>query len=199
MSWYSVFQKSLPTLLKIGGTAYGAYQASKANEAAAQNMQAANNRMIQQQQANQAQSASGLSRVQDIIRRGSALTPYQKSQIDDARRQTVNAMSASGLRGSGRATVAAVRNVEENMKGRFMDANQQRADNAATGLSQQYFNTSNNISNGLINQGNISAGQTLSNASIRGQAIGDIGAVIADEIRQKYRPTSQDQDKPSEV
>lgn len=199
MSWYDLFKTSLPTLLQVGGTMYGASMANKANAQAAQQMQQANQQAQQMQANQQAQASTGLVHTNDIIRRGSALTPYQKLQMDDARRQTLNAMSASGLRGSGRATVAAVRNVEENMRGSFMNANQQRADNAATGLTNQYFNTGNSASNLALNSGSIGAGQSTASASIRGQAIGDIGAVIADELRQRSRPTSQDTDKPSET
>lgn len=209
MSFWDFALKLAPTVIAAGATIYGAKQASEANDKAAQTaskaqagataaeleaIKVAEGTMRQQQQ----QASPGLMRIQDVIGRSEALTPEQQIALNDARRTTVDTLAGGGLRGSARATVAAVRDVEGRMQGDMVAANRQRADQAASNLSGQYFNAGNNVANlnlatgksvsaGLINTGDINAANTMGQANIKGQAIGDIGAVIADQIKSSQQ------------
>ncbi len=202
-----------PTLLQVGTTIWGASQQADATKAAAQTAANAQNsataaqlqgielaRQTMQQQ--QAAASPGLVSMQNVITRGTGLTDNQKTALDDARRTTMDSLRGSGLRGSARATAATVKKVEGDMRGQYLDANQARSDQAASTLSGQYFNAGNNIanlqtgagtavSNGLTSVGDINASSQLGTASTTGKAIGDIGAIIADEIKNgQKRDTS---------
>lgn len=211
MSWYNW----LPAI--IGGTAAlgGAIiQSNAVNNAAQTAATASNNATNAQLQGlelsrqviaqNQAAASPGLTQVQEIIKRGNQLTPSQVTALDDARRTTLNQLSGSGLRGSARATAATVKKVEGDMRSQFLDSNQSRADTAASNLSSQYFNAGNNLANnataagqttatGLTSVGDINASAGLGNAATTGRALGDIGAIIADEIKRNNRDSSYNQ------
>lgn len=170
---------------------------NRATQAQLQSIEQARQTMAQQQ----AMASPGLVQMQNVIRNQGTLTPAQLAALDDARRTTLGQLGASGLRGSARATAATVRDVEGRMRDQYMDANQRRADSAAGTLSGQYFNAGNNVANlqtaggtavsqGLANVGNIQSNQTLAQGDIAGKAIGDIGSVIADSIKNSNRGTS---------
>jgi hypothetical protein len=209
-SWYDW----LPAIVQGGATLWGAQKASNANVTAARIAADATNRataaQIAQQEearkvlaANQAAASPGLTAMQSQIARGPRLTPLQQQNIADARQQTVASISP-GLRGSGAATVAAVRKVEDNLTRGYMDSNQTAADRAAQSLSGQYFNAGTNTAQSLSNSGqtlasgltaigDINANQYTKSADTTGKAIGDIGAIIADQYRELNRPKAADQ------
>lgn len=206
------FWDFLPTLITVGATIYGAKQASKSNDKAAQqatqaskaatNAQVAGLNQAREELAVNRQAASpGLLATQEVISRGAALTPQQQQAVADSRQQTLNSIKGSSLRGSARATSAMVADTDTRVRNAFMDQNQARADNAAQNLSQQYFGAGNNMANtaaqtgsavsrGLIDAGNIAASNTIGQGTLRGQAIGDIGAVIAQQAKDQIRDTS---------
>lgn len=228
------FWRWLPSLIPAAATIYGASQASKASKqdttAANQANQKATDASIQAQreataaeleklavaerlmQAQQRQASPGLVGLQQIIGRGEALTPEQELALEDARRNTANALAGSSLRGSARATAASIQDVEGRMRTGFIDSNRSRADAAAGQLSGQYFNAGDNLVNiagaqgdsaskGLINIGTanraniIGTGQNdvdnlTRQSTIKGSAIGDIAAVISDQIKQDSKPSS---------
>lgn len=212
MSFWSFVGNIAPTLIGAGTTLYGASQAKKADnkatqqlleaqqQASAQEQEAirlAQARLIEQQQ----QASPGLTGLQEIIGRGARLNPEQQRSIDDARRRSLDALQGGSLRGSARATAATVADVEGRMRDQYMTSNQSRADQAASNLSGQYFNAGQNIadlnlrsgssaSSGLTNMGNITAANTVGTAARSGEALGHIGALIADEIKQAARNTS---------
>lgn len=201
-----------PTLIQGGLTLWGAsQQADAVNNAAVMSANAQNSatqaqlqgledaRQIAVQQ--QAAASPGLTAMQNMITRGPGLNPAQQTALDDSRRTTIDSLHGSGLRGSGRATVAAVRKVEGDMRDQYLNQNQNRADNAAGALSSQYFNAGNNlasnatsqgnaISQGLTSVGDINASGALGQSGISGKAIGDIGAIIADEIKSQRREST---------
>jgi hypothetical protein len=87
------------------------------------------------------------------------------------------------------------------VRNQFLTQNQGRADAAASGLSGQYFNAGNNLQNSIVNSGkavssglttagDITASSMLGQAGVQGKAIGDIGAIIADEIKNKQKRPS---------
>lgn len=201
--------------IPIGMAAVGGVMSSNANKTAAQITADATNRATDAQlqgiqdatailQQQQAAASPGLTAMQGMITAGNTLTPAQRTALNDARTTALNQLSNSGLRGSARATSAVVRDVEGRMRDQYLDANQRRSDTAAQTLSGQYFNAGNNIANmnvsqgnaisqGLTTIGNSNANMTTSNANIQGKALGDIGAIIADELKDQNRGTSYKQ------
>lgn len=204
-SFWDWVPKLLPTVIAAGATIYGANQASKAQDKAAETARQANQQATdaqlqalrlaeQNQQRMQAVASPGLMRVQSVIGRGDQLTPEQMLALQDARRTTVDTLQGSGLRGSARATAATINDVEGRMRTGFMAQNRNQADNAAQALSGQYFNAGNSIANlnqqagnavsqGLLNTGQADVNSMINQGSIKGQAIGNIGAVIADQFK----------------
>ena len=206
------FWDFVPTLANVAATAYGAKMASDATKDASKTLTSAQGQATEaelkaietarQVFAQQQKDASpGLLATQEIIGRGERLTPLQARQIEDTRRRTVDALQGGGLRGSARATVAAVNDVEGRMYDQFLDSNRSRADVAASNLSGQYFNAGKNmgdldlktgqsISSGLTTMGDINANTTVGLANTKGQAIGDIAAVIANQFKKDSKPSS---------
>lgn len=209
------FVKSVaPTVINAGVKLYGASQtadaynkATKDTIAATQKATAAN--LEAQREANailksqQGMASPGLLQLQRTISQQDTLTPAQIQALDDARRTTIDSLSTGGLRGSAAATAATVRKVEGDMRGRFMDTNQNRANSAAGSLAGQYFtagdkaaqvavNTGNTISSGLTSVGDLNANNTIRQNAITGTAIGDIGATITDYLKNNINNERDD-------
>lgn len=207
--WESILTVAIPA----AATLYGASQTQKANNKAAQQMMQANQEGTQAQlealriaeqnlKNNQSAASPGLLRLQETVGRGSALTPEQTMAVEDSRRQALNSLKGSSLRGSGRATAAIVSDVDTRTRNNFMTQNKNAADSAASSLAGQYFGSgqqiANNatqqgsaVSNGLMNTGTIQASNTFGQGALRGQAIGDIGAIIADSAKDQYQKERQ--------
>jgi hypothetical protein len=223
MGWFDSFIGDggwIGPALMAGATLYASNQATQANLQAAQIAAQASARQVdairegtalaqQRFDTVQQQAQPAVQQLQRIAATDPyALSPAQQQEVDDARRQTLNALAVSGLRGSGRATVAAVRKVEDSTRGRLIDQNQQRADTATTGLAGQYFNAVGQAANidaasgyaaghGYANQGGIQASALLANANVQGRALGDIAAVTADALKEGRKSYYRD-NKPAE-
>lgn len=205
MSFWSFVKDVLPTVLKTGATIYGAKQSSDATALAGQQATQASQeataayleglRQSQLQFEQQQKAASpGLRALQGQVARGARLTPDQERAVEDSRRESINALKGSSLRGSARATSAIVSDTDTRVRGGFRERNIRQSDDAAKALSGQYFGAGSNLANtyanqgniasqGLLNTGNIQSSSTLGQGAIKGQAIGDIGAIIADQIK----------------
>lgn len=212
IDWMSIAKAAIPAVIGAGATLYGAKLASNSQNQGAQvaanaqreataaeqeSLRIATEHMQRQQQA----ASPGLMAVQGIIGRGEGLTPYQEQSLDDARRKAVDALQGGSVRGSARATAATVADVEGRMRGQFIEQNRQRSDQAASNLSGQYFDAGKNIadlnlktgasaSQGLLGVGNTDYANTINQGVIKGKAIGDIGAVIAQSIKDDERKSS---------
>lgn len=208
MSFWN-FVKDVAPLLMAGATLYGASSSSKASEKAANTMASAQRegtaaqlqglKMAKEELAiNRTAASPGLLATQEVINRGAALTPQQQQAVADSREQALNALKGSSLRGSARATSAIVADTDQRVRDNFASQNQGRADTAAMNLSNNFFSAGNNMSNnatqaggvisqGLVNTGNINAANTLGQGALSGQAIGDIGAIIADAAKSKVK------------
>ena len=205
----------LPAAMVGGATLYGDYISSAANTEAARiaaegrlaearaieegNRQAQQRFNTVQEQAAPAQSYLRQQMVSDP----SMLTPEQQQSLEDSRRDTGAALSASGLRGAGRAQVAALRQVEADQRAGFFDQNQRRADAAAQQLSGQYTTALTNAANldastgraygsAVSGAADASAGVRTANAGLRGQAIGDIASLIRSEYKDEKRRSRYD-------
>lgn len=205
--WDFVADIPLDTIVKVGTNIFGANQTSSAQNKASSNAIAATNQATDaqlkaQEEANQIlrsqqQMASpGLLQMQKVISQQDRLTPSQQQAIEDARRTTLDSLSGGSLRGSARATTAAVRDVEGRMTGDFLDRNTNKASSAAQSLAGQYFGAGNSIaqnevnmgstaSQGLIGAGQIDYNNTINQNAITGSAIGDIGGVISDYLKKE--------------
>ncbi len=199
------FWDFLPTALSVAATLYGTKQASDANNKAAQTLSAAQtagtnaavaglNTAKQVTQANQGAASPGLLAEQAIVNRGTTLTPAQEQAVADSRTTAINAMNGTGLRGSARATAATIADVDKRERDNFMQQNQNNANTAAGTLTGDYFNAGNNlatnatntgavISQGLTNTGDVNASNQIGQGKMAGQAIGDIGATIANTVK----------------
>lgn len=197
----------LPSVVTIGATLFGAYEGNKTAQQNKQTAQTAitgatnaQERGIEAAKANaanlQGQASAGLIQEQNVMGRADKLTPAQQIGLDDATRTELDALQGGNLRGSARATVAAVDDVRNRGYEADLQANQQRADAAGAALSGQYFNAGNNINNLNLQAGNVASAGLISNASagintnsnqntITGQAIGNIGSVISNGIKQQ--------------
>lgn len=205
-------------MIQAGATLLGARQKNNASQQAADTAVVAQQRataaevaaiQVAQGQLNEQklQASPGLVAQQEIIGRKDQLTPFQMQQISDSRRTTLDALQGGSLRGSARATAEAVSDVEGRQVNQFLEANQSRADQAATNLSGQYFNAGNNVANlnlkagdsvsqGLISQGDVQSANIVGRGKITGQAIGDIGAVIAEQIKKSNQEKKDSSYKP---
>lgn len=143
-----------------------------------------------------------------------ALTPQQEQEIADSRRTAMNALAVSGLRGSGRATVDAVRGSEDATRGRIVARNQARSDTATTGLAGQYFtavgkaagldaSTGEAVGKAVgkaydpTKMGELNANALLATTTLQGRALGDVAAVTADALKEGRRSYYRD-NRPSE-
>lgn len=207
MSFWDFVKPMLPALVAGGVTLYGAKMATDASDKAANQVTAANNAATQAQvdalktgqqnlEVNRNAASPGLLAMQELIARGPQLTPEQEMAVGDSRTQALNALKGSSLRGSARATAATVADVDTRTRNNFMTANQQQANTAASTLGGQYFSSGVNIANnasqqgtalseGLMNNGTVAGANTIGKATVQGQAIGDIGATIADSLKDQ--------------
>jgi len=203
----------LSTAALGGFMVYGANQSAAANEKAAmiaadsakrQTAAIRENNLLSQQRFEQTQkeTAPALTYAKTILASDPhKLTPQQSQQVEEARRDTVRGLSASGLIGSGRAVTDAVRKVEGDLKGRLIDNNLQRADAAASGLAGQYFSA--NVQRAMIDQnqgGQLArvdqsaaentANAGLSTARVTGAAMGDIASLINSDLKRQGREST---------
>ncbi len=199
------FWDFLPTALQVAATIYGTKQASDANNKATQTLTEAQragtaaqvaglNTAKQITQQNQGAASPGLMAEQAIVNRGSTLTPAQEIAVEDSRTQAINALNGTGLRGSARATSATIADTDRRVRDEFMQQNQNNANTAAGALSGQYFQAGNNlatnatntgavISQGLTNTGDVQGSNDIGQGKLAGQAIGDVGATIANTLK----------------
>lgn len=215
MAFWDFAKVLAPTLISGAATLYGTKVASDASDKSSARLIDAQNRATaaeekalaaatKTQQQQQEMASPGLMAMRDMVGQGDVLTPQQMRLLDEARRKTADSLQGGGLRGSARATAATIADVEGRMTDQFMDSNRTRADGAATTLAGRYFGAGDNIStltqktgqsvsNNLINTGNVDAANIQGQAALKGNAIGDIGALIADQFKidnQKRRDSS---------
>lgn len=200
----------LGLLSLAGAAAYSAYNQSDANTAAARiAAEAARAKARAIADANTAAAA----RLEPIVQNAApaqaylrsavaadpyVLTPQQKQELEDIQRQTTQGLNASGLRGAGRSYVAAFRDIVGGAKNRMVESNIGRRERAASGLSGQFdravtgqavtdASTGRAYGDSALAAGTLTANSTTANASLRGQAIGDIASYISQDIKDRTR------------
>lgn len=192
-------------IASIGGSLLsGLFNSDAADEAAQAQLQAAKiqARMIQQGQKRAAKTlhkirkaaAPSIPYLQNAVTESGQLTPAQQQQLEDLRRNVSNTIHSSPFAGSGRTAAALFRRAESDFTNEALDRNKARADTAAGRLWGGYTGAAGQIASGqqtagaqmgaALGQGTANAGMiqaqgTLANGKLFGQAIGDIGSMIA--------------------
>jgi hypothetical protein len=193
------------TLFQAGSSILGGILGSNANKKASKSLSKTEKKKLKLMQRaysdakkeygelkEQAQPA--VTRLRQVVAAPNTLSEDQQIELADARRQATNSVNRSGLRGSGRAVTAAIKDVEGDVRRGFMRDNLARADGATSELAQPYFDATGQTANLILNQGQTAAnsadaagqaeaGATLANASLRGQTIGDVSSLIASEVK----------------
>ena len=214
---------AVSALVETGVNFFGEREAQKANDRAAdlvsqasfRNAQAitdataaANKRFDEQQE---------LSRVgTDVLRTIAAsdpsqLTPAQIRALEDSQRDAQATIAATGLRGAGRATVAALQETDARFREGAQQDNINRQLEAATRLSGQDFSAGTNAAQVSFRgipaaaEAASKAAEPLANADIantrlRGGGLADISSLIADETKTRGRQSRySNEDKEEEI
>lgn len=158
------------------------------------------------------QTQPGVNYIRDIIGSPTSLTPEQLAAREDVRRFAVNSsqVGGSGLRGSGRSFVDAMRNVENDFNLKALKDNRDRADRAALEFVRPNFNAAGEMASAHATQGRVvgqalanqgsnladasregtyaGANANLANANNWGSAIGEIASGIKDWQKNEARP-----------
>lgn len=199
----SLFEALIPAIASIGGAALGAVGNSKAASTSSkyakkalelEREKLAEARTIYEDEKAQAEPAVSYLR-QVVATPVGGLYPDQLAAQEEVRRQGLNDISRSGLRGSGRAVTAALKRIDSDFVNGAMAQNRQNRLSAAGGLAGQSFAASNNIANSLVNEGAAeantvnsigtnNANSSLANFQLAGGALGEIGSAIAQELKR---------------
>lgn len=198
----SLFDAIIPAVASIGG----ALISSSANKSAT----ATSNKALKQANALRQQaidkatgiysdlkteSAPAVRYLQDVVANPvGGLYPDQVEAQQEERRNALNDVSHSGLRGSGRAVTASLKKVDSDFYNNAMAQNRGNRMNAAGQLTGQFFQAGDNTANALLSGGNAaadteektgnnSANLGTTNASLVGNTLGDIGSLIAQETK----------------
>jgi hypothetical protein len=203
----SLYEALIPAVASLGGAAIGAFANSGASKSYTKALKQANKlrakalnqaQTIYEDQREQAEPA--VQYLRDVVANPvGGLYPDQVAAQMEARRQALNDISRSGLRGSGRAVTAGLKSVDSDFVNDALAQNRQNRMGAAGALSGQSFQAGSNAARAMISGGdaaadtaeNIGATQAntgTANAQLFGNALGDIGSLIASEV--KGRPSS---------
>lgn len=172
----------ISTLLPVAATLIGTKIAADANKSAARTAAAGEHRSAEEIEAANRLAQERLMQAGKLPTR---LTPSQEGQLEDARGDVRGQLAASGLRGSGRATVAAFRDVESDFRNRLLEGERGRRERLATGLSAIDRDTGYARGGAERNTGLIGANATTANAGLRGAAVGSILGAVANEAKER--------------
>ena len=210
------------SLLDLGTTFVGDRLARDANKDAANTLSdasfrnAAEIRRATDEANRRFEELQGLSRVgTDALREIAAsdpgqLTPAQQIALQDSQRDAVASLNATGLRGAGRSTVAALQDVDSRFRAGAIEDNLTRKQQAASRLSGEDFAAGRSAADtsfrGIATAGNTEAqaatpqaSADLANANLRGGALADVSSLIADEVKTRGRLSKYDDKKEEEV
>lgn len=141
------------------------------------------------------QSAPAVRYLQDVVSNPvGGLYPDQVAAQQEERRNALNDVSSSGLRGSGRAVTASLKKVDSDFYNDALAQNRSNRMGAAGQLTGQYFSAGDNTANALLSGNNAAANTTeqegtntanlgTTNATMLGNTLGDIGSLIAQETK----------------
>lgn len=138
------------------------------------------------------------------------LTPGQQTGRETVLRDARNRLASSGLRGAGRAGVAAINEADRGYYNHSVDRNMSRSDQAANLLSGRGTNAVMAGANADLNTGvrvagtipgaaDAQAGADVANASLKGAVIGSLGSFIAQDAKDRSRESRYKNWKPDTV
>ena len=117
---------------------------------------------------------SALNNLQSVVSADpSQLTPSQELAMRDYRNQAASRLASSGLRGAGRAGVAAVNEGDAKLRAQMFDTNQRRGDAAATELARVGYNATGQQASALNNFFSNNATLSATNAQLQGNTAMD--------------------------
>lgn len=190
-----------------GLSLYSGYETKKANEEAARGIVEANNRNAEAVEAanRDAQerferlAADGQPGVTYLKRLASndpyQLTPGQEQSLAENRREAVNSLSRSGLRGSGRAVTAALKEVDSDLRNNYVNSNLSRSDQAAGQLAG-ISTTANRASadygvdaarygtGNLASSADVTGGADIANQELGNSGLADINSAVASLVKE---------------
>ncbi len=198
----------LGTAVKVGSEVYGAYTQYNAQQDASQVMQQG---YADQTAALQAGNEAAQARLgalgeqtqgaTDYLRRVVAhdpytLTPGQQTGLEDNRRQARASLAYGGLRGAGRAGVAAFNESDRRYNDAAFASNQARADAAAGQLSGQGFGvtqqaagfdmtTGRGVAGAAVPAADEKASADVANAALKGSVVGTLSSFIANDQKDR--------------
>lgn len=110
------------------------------------------------------------------------MTPEQEIALEDYDRNAAATLAASGLRGAGRAGVAAILDGRQRLKAGFIKQNQDRSDRARETIGSQGFTATGNVANNNSKVGF----QQASNLYNTGQDVAKTGFDTSKDVANKY-------------
>ena len=117
---------------------------------------------------------SALNNLQGVVSADpNQLTPSQQLAMKDYREGAASRLAASGLRGAGRAGVAAVNEGDAKLRAQMYDTNQRRGDAATTELARYGYNAAGSQATALNNFFSNNATLSATNAQLTGNTAMD--------------------------
>lgn len=172
----------LSAVISAGATIVGAKIAASGNKKAAAAATAGEERSAEAiREANRLAQA----RLTQAGKIPTQLTASQEAELDRARDDIRGQLASSGLRGSGRATVAAFREVESDLRNRMLEGERGRRERLATGLASIDMNSGQVTGDAAQRSGQYAANLATANAGLRGAAVGSILGSIASEAKER--------------
>jgi hypothetical protein len=214
-SWLGLAGKAVDTGLGL----WSNYETQKENEKAASRIVEANERnaaaveaanLEAQERYEQlaADAAPGVTYLKKLAANDPySLTPGQEQFLEQQRRETANALSRSGLRGSGRAVTTALREVDSNSRNNLIDSNLARSDRAASQLSGMSLPANSGAANYGVDAARYGTGAMSENAEVQGASelandqlsssgladiSGAVSALIKEGRKSRYFKTDND-------
>jgi hypothetical protein len=207
----SLWEAIIPAAATIGGAALGVIGNKSASKSQAKALKEAN--AIEREKLAEGtkqygeikeMAAPGISYLRNLIQVPTGgLYADQVAAQEENRRQGLNDLSHSGLRGSGRAVTASLKRIDSDFVNGALAQNRGARQQAATTLTGPFFNAGSNIASATINGGRSEAdnvadmgatkgNETLANTQLIGKAIGDIGSLAASEMKGRDSRYSSD-------
>jgi hypothetical protein len=205
----SLYDSLIPAVASLAGSAISTFANSSSSKGYTKALKKANK--LRQQALNQAkqiytdqqeQAKPAVNYLREVISNPvNGLYADQLAAQAESRRNAENQLARSGLRGSGRAVTASLKQVDSDFVNDALAQNRQNRLGAAGSLAGQSFTAGSNAANALVSGGN-AAGESAenigltkantgtANANIWGNTLGDIGSLIASEV--KGRPSAYD-------
>ncbi len=198
----SLYTALIPAAASLGGAALGFFGNKSASKKQVKALKEANKlqeraiaeatRIYDEQKELAAPGVTYLRQLTSVPVNG--LYPDQVAAQEELRRQGLNDISHSGLRGSGRAVTAALKRIDSDFMNEALRQNRGTRQQAASTLAGPFFSAGSSTAGALLgggnaaaenatNIGNAQAGATLANTELIGKALGDISSLAASEIK----------------